>query len=130
MSRDPRELDWRKFQRISFSAPAADLAPWVSRYWIVSWEYATPYKQLIVPYPNVHLSFHADSAGVRGVSSGHVFQVLDGVGGVFGVAFRPGCFRPFLGRSVSSITDREIPAGEVFRGYPVSLEVPAVEDFL
>jgi AraC-like DNA-binding protein len=130
VSRDPRELAWRKFQRIEFVEPAPDLAMWVARYWIVAWEYERPYRQLVVPYPNVHLSFHKDSAGVHGVSSGHVFQVLDGVGGVFGIAFRPGCFRPFLGRAVASITDREIPMGEVFDGEPKALEVPAVEDFL
>jgi AraC-like DNA-binding protein len=130
MSRDPRELDWRKFQRIEFTDPAPDLAPWVSRYWTVEWEYERPYRQLVVPYPNVHVTFHRDSAAVHGVSSGHVFQELDGTGGVFGIAFRPGCFRPFLGRAVATITDTTIPVGDVFRGHPDRYEVPAVEDFL
>jgi AraC-like DNA-binding protein len=130
MSRDPRELDWRKFQRVEFAKPAADLEPWVSWYWMVSWEYETPYRQLIVPYPNVHLTFHDTGDELHGVSSGHVFKVLDGVDGVFGVAFRPGIFRPFLGKPVVSLTDRWVAATEVFQGRPVSLDVPAVEDFL
>ncbi|CAM3924258.1 helix-turn-helix domain-containing protein [Kibdelosporangium persicum] len=130
MRRDPRELAWRKFQSHEFAAPAPDLAPFVARYWMVEWDYEEPYRQLIVPYPNVHLTFHEDSATLNGVSSGHVFQVLDGRRSVFGVAFRPGMFRPFLGRSVSTITDRVIPASEVFHGLPAKYAVPEVEDFL
>jgi AraC-like DNA-binding protein len=130
LSRDPRELTWQKFQSHEYAAPAADLAPYVSRYWMVEWDYSTPYRQLIVPYPNVHLTFHAESANVNGVSSGHVFQVLDGQATVFGIAFRPGAFRPFLRRAVASITDRVIPAEEVFRDLPSTYEVPAVEEFL
>ncbi|SMC95348.1 AraC family transcriptional regulator [Kibdelosporangium aridum] len=130
MSRDPRELAWQKFQSHTFTEPAPDLAPYVARYWMVEWDYEEPYRQLIVPYPNVHLTFHTDSANLNGVSSGHVFQVLDGRKSVFGVAFRPGMFRPFLGRAVSTITDRVIPAAEVFTGMPVRYAVAEVEDFL
>ena len=130
MQRDPRELDWRKFQRHEYVAPAPDLAPFVARYWLVEWTYTRPYRQLIVPYPNVHLTLHGDSARLTGVSSGHVYQVLDGAGRVFGIAFRPGMFRSFLGRAVSTITDREFPAAEVFGGVPAKHAVSEVEDFL
>lgn len=130
VGRDERELDWRRHQTIEFVEPSPDLAMWVARYWIVEWAYDRPYRQLVVPYPNVHLSFRRDSASIHGVSSGHVFKELDGVNGVFGIAFRPGCFRPFLGYPVSAITDREIPVEDAFRGWPVKYEVPAVEDFL
>jgi AraC-like DNA-binding protein len=130
MSRDPRELDWRKFQRVEFTKPSADLEPWVSWYWTVSWTYETPYRQLIVPYPNVHLTFYRSRDELHGASSGHVYQVLDGTDGVFGVAFRPGIFRPFLGKPVVSLTDRWIAASEVFRGRPAEHSVAAVEDFL
>ena len=78
------------------------------------WSYAEPYRQLIVPYPNVHLAFADGGATVHGVSSGHRVKVLEGRGQVFGVAFRPGCFRPFLRSSVSGITDRSIDARGVF----------------
>jgi AraC-like DNA-binding protein len=130
VSRDPRELDWRKFQRIEFAEPSADLAGWVARYWIVEWDYERPYRQLTVPYPNVHLTFHEEFSRISGVSSGHVYLELEGHRRVFGVAFRPGAFRPFLGRAVSSITDKEIPVAEVFHGHPDAYEIPAVEDFL
>ena len=130
MNRDPRELAWRKFQSHEFAAPAPDLAPFVARYWMVEWDYDTPYRQLIVPYPNVHLTFHGHGATVNGVSSGHVHQVLDGRGSVFGVAFRPGTFRPWLGRAVATITDRVVPAGDVFAGAPETCAQPDVEAFL
>jgi AraC-like DNA-binding protein len=133
MPRDVRELAgaWTKFQRHTFSSPSPDLAPYVEYYWAVSWEYAEPYHQLIVPYPNVHLTFRHGGGTVNGVRSGHHVKLLAGADSVFGVAFRPGCFRPFLGRSVSSITDRAIDVGEVFPGdLPDPPETATVEGFL
>ncbi|WP_285775460.1 helix-turn-helix domain-containing protein [Microtetraspora sp. NBRC 13810] len=133
MPRDVRELGgaWTRFQRHAFPAPSPDLAPYVEHYWMVSWNYEEPYRQLIVPYPNVHLTFHDGAARVQGVCSGHQVRVLEGAGGVLGVRFRPGCFRPFLGAPVSSLTDRSVDAGEVFPGgVPEADDVPAVEDFL
>jgi AraC-like DNA-binding protein len=107
---------WTSFQRHRFLDPGADLTPFVAHYWAVTWDLRgqPPYRQLVVPYPDVHLSFVNGVARVRGVARGHVFRDLDGLGRVFGVAFRPGCFRPFLGSSVSGLTDRSVPASEVF----------------
>lgn len=133
MTRDARELGsaWTKFQRHAFPSPSPDLAGYVEHYWVVSWNYSEPYRQLIVPYPNVHLTFQNGGATVTGVSSGHQIRVLEGSNGVFGVAFRPGCFRPFLRASVSTITDRSIDAGEVFGpDLPVPPDVETVERFL
>ncbi len=133
MPRDARGLAgaWTKFQRLSFPSPSPDLAPYVERYWVVSWDYSEPYRQLVVPYPNVHLMFRDGGARVQGVCGGHRVRVLEGASGVFGVAFRPGCFRPFLGAPVSTITDRSIEARRVFPGdLPDPLDVTTVEDFL
>ncbi|MER7013357.1 helix-turn-helix domain-containing protein [Saccharopolyspora sp. NPDC000359] len=133
MSRDVREVcgAWQQHQRHSFLQPSPGLTRHVARYWAVSWEYAEPYRQLIVPYPNVHLTFQGGRALVTGVSSGHQFRVLSGRSGVLGVAFRPGCFRPFLGAAVSTITDRTIDAREVFGpALPSEPDVPAVERLL
>ncbi|MEJ7704830.1 MAG: helix-turn-helix domain-containing protein [Geodermatophilaceae bacterium] len=94
------------------------MAPFVSHYWFVAWDLLgqPPYRQLIVPEPNVHLSFVNDSpARVYGVTRGHVLRVLEGAGRVFGVAFRPGCFRSILQASVSTITDRSVGAQEFLR---------------
>ncbi len=133
MARDARELGsaWTKYQRHSFLSPAPDLASFVERYWVVAWNYRQPYRQLIVPYPSVQLSFQDGGATVHGVSSGRQVKILEGSNRVFGVAFRPGCFRPFLGTSVATITDRSIDAGEIFGiDLPEPPEVETVERFL
>jgi AraC-like DNA-binding protein len=134
MARDERELHgaWRRFQRHDFPQPSPDLAAYVDHYWVVSWSYARPYRQKIVPYPLVNLTIADDgTAVVSGVGSEHQVRVLAGDRTVFGVSFRPGCFRPFLGRSVSTITDRQLPAAEIFGpDLPREASVAAVEDFL
>ena len=118
MVRDARELRgaWTTFQRHWYGVPAADLAPYVSGYWAAEWDLRgqEPYRQKIVPYPTVQLTFRDGDALVRGPERGHVVRVLEGRSRVFGVTFRPGCFRPFLGTSVSTITGRALPASAVF----------------
>ncbi|WP_433721384.1 helix-turn-helix domain-containing protein [Actinoplanes sp. CA-051413] len=118
MVRDARELRgaWATFQRHWYGVPAADLSPFVAGYWAAEWDLCgqQPYQQKIVPYPNVQLTFRDGDAVVRGPERGHVVRVLEGRGRVFGVTFRPGCFRPFLGASVATITGRTLPAAAVF----------------
>jgi AraC-like DNA-binding protein len=131
MPRDSRELGgtWATFQDIGYAEPSAQLAPFVARYWSVAWDLRgqPPYRQLIVPYPNVHLTFMTGRpATVQGVPRGRVFKVLEGRGRVLGVAFRPGCFRPWLGRSVATITDRAMP--DLFDWLPGPGVVPAVAE--
>ncbi|MGW4944298.1 DUF6597 domain-containing transcriptional factor [Actinoplanes sp. NPDC004185] len=118
MVRDARELGgaWTTFQRHWYGVPAADLSPFVARFWAAEWDLRgqPPYQQKIVPYSNVQLTFRDGDAVVRGPERGHVVRVLEGRGRVFGVTFRPGCFRPFLGASVATITGRTLPATAVF----------------
>jgi AraC-like DNA-binding protein len=114
-----------------FATPSADLALYVERYWVVSWEYPQAYRQLIVPYPNVHLTFSGGSAVVQGVWTSHQIKVLEGQGSVFGVAFRPGCFRPYLGSPLSSISNRRVDARELFGpDLPDPVGKETVEQFL
>jgi AraC-like DNA-binding protein len=134
MVRDARELRgaWATFQRHWYGVPAADLAPYVSGYWAAEWDLRgqEPYRQKIVPYPTVQLTFRDGDVVVRGPERGHVVRVLEGRGRVFGVTFRPGCFRPFLGTSVSTITGRALPASAVFGpGLPAG-DQQEVEEFL
>ena len=131
--RDERELHgaWRRFQRHAFPQPSPDLAGYVDHYWIVSWSYAEPYRQKIVPYPQVHLTIADDgTAVVTGVASEHQVRVLDGDRTIFGVAFRPGGFRPFLRRSVATISDRQLPATEIFADIPAEASIESVEQML
>lgn len=94
--------------------PAPDLAPFVAGYWTVSWDYDTPYRQKIAPYPQVHLTVRPGTGPeVHGVARRHVVKVLQGEGRVVGAAFRPGAFRVFLEGPVSLLTDRTVPAESV-----------------
>jgi hypothetical protein len=51
---------------------------------------------------------------MHGLSRGPVVRVVEGAGRVFGVAFRPGCLRPFLKAPMSALTGRSVPAADVF----------------
>jgi len=134
MARDARELRgaWTSFQQHRYGEPAADLSPFVAGYWAAEWDLRgqEPYRQKIVPYPDVHLTFRDGDAVVRGPERRYVVRVLEGRGRVFGVRFRPGCFRPFLGAAVATITGRSLPAAAVFGpGLPQG-DQRAVEEFL
>ncbi len=96
--------------------PAPELAPVVAHHWIVSWDLRgqEPHEQHVLPYPSVNMTFTAGRCRIAGVPRGRFTEVLQGAGRVFGVRFRPGGFRPFLGAPVSSITDRFLPVDEVF----------------
>ena len=119
--RDPRELGghWRTAQRIGVHAPDADLAPWVERIWTASWDYAEPYRQKIVPLPQVHVSVIGEGAPrVVGPRSRHMVRVLEGRSSVVGAAFRPGVFRALAGGPVRALVDREHDAADVLGDGP------------
>ncbi|WP_433059146.1 helix-turn-helix domain-containing protein [Dactylosporangium sp. CS-033363] len=117
--RDPRELagSWSSFQSHGFLPPSPALGHLVARYWWARWDLTgqPAYEQLIIPYPNVHLTFSALSGPmVRGVNRGRVRRVLSGRDAVLGVAFRPGVFRRYLGAAMDTVTDRSLPASAIF----------------
>ena len=128
--RDPRELGgaWRTHQRHAFTPPSGAVAAYVAGYWTAEWTYHSPYQQKIVPYPQVQLTSRNGAAPqLHGVSTRHVRRLLEGRGRVIGAAFRPGMFRSILGRSVSTITDRILPASAatVLQSIPDSIADPA-----
>jgi AraC-like DNA-binding protein len=131
--RDRRELAgaWAAFQSHGFAAPAPALRSLVARYWWARWDLRgqPDYVQLIVPYPNVQLTFSTTGPPmIRGVSRGRVTRTLSGRAAVLGVAFRPGVFRRFLGAPVDSITDRSRPAEAIFGpGLPALTDPDAPE---
>ncbi|GAB0102103.1 helix-turn-helix domain-containing protein [Nocardia sp. JMUB6875] len=131
--RDSRELAgaWRRSQRHDRIAPSPDLAAYVDHFWTVEWHYETPYRQLIVPLPNVHLTFGDGGAVVNGVRTRYQTRVLAGDGQVIGVAFRPACFRPFLDAPLTTITDRELAASQCLPAAPPEAPtIAAIEDYL
>jgi AraC-like DNA-binding protein len=120
MDQAPRGvLDLRAGERrfdLEIRRPAADLAKLVEHYWMVRWDLRgrDPYPQHTLPHPSVHLVIEAGRSELVGVTTGRFTRVLEGRGRVFGIKFRPAGFRPFLGSSVAALTDRTVPAGEVF----------------
>lgn len=98
-------------------APSRALADLVQHYWIVRWDLRglPPQRRETLPHPNVHLVLDAVSGSrVHGVHTGRFTRELAGEGGVFGIKFRPGGFRPFLQKPVSILRDRSLPLGDLF----------------
>jgi AraC-like DNA-binding protein len=92
--------------------PAADdLADLVERHWLVSWDLPPGRRASVtlLPHPCVNLVFDRGLVAVAGVGSERFTYVYEGRGRVFGVKFRPGAFRPFLGGPVSALTDQTRP---------------------
>jgi AraC-like DNA-binding protein len=102
-------------------APPASLAYFVQNFWIVRWDLPPNASQRAetLPHPNVHLALEQHAGRIYGVLDGRFTRTLEGAGGVFGVKFRAGGFRPFLGRSVATLRNRYIAFEEVF-GAPAS----------
>ncbi|MYW03109.1 AraC family transcriptional regulator [Streptomyces sp. SID3343] len=96
--------------------PAPDIAPYVEYYWIVRWDRRgqSPYRQQVLSHPNVHLVFEEPHAAVYGIVRSVFTRELVGAGHVFGIRFRAGGFRPFLGGPVADLADRVVPAAELF----------------
>ena len=96
--------------------PPADLAGWIAHYWSIQWDLrgCPPYVAENLPHPNVHLICEGGSTRIAGVQTHKFSRVIEGAGGVFGVKFRPGGFRPFYRRPISTLADRSIRASRVF----------------
>jgi AraC-like DNA-binding protein len=79
---------------------------------MVSWDLRglDPYQPETLPHPNVHVVFEKGASQVHGVSTARFARLLEGQSRVFGIKFKPGGFRPILGKPLSTITNRSIPA--------------------
>ncbi len=109
-------------------APSPELAPFVQHFWYVQWDLrgAAPSTAETLPHPSSYLVFEHDlerptddpsvhsRAEIAGVTSGKFSRTMEGHGRVFGLKFQSGGLRPFLQSSVSMLTDRVVPAAEVF----------------
>jgi AraC-like DNA-binding protein len=104
--------------------PATPLNHFVQHYWIVRWDLRGHAPQLreTLPHPNVHLVFERARTRIFGVHTARYTRVLEGEGCVFGVKFRPGGLRPFLGRSVSTIANASVSLEELFGARACALE--------
>ena len=104
-------------------APSPALAGVVQHYWIVRWDLRGREPQVAetLPHPNVHLVIEPGRTYIHGIQTGRFVRTLEGHSGVFGVKFRPGGFRPFLRRSVSTLRNGSLPACDVFDAAATSL---------
>lgn len=102
--------------------PDEELAPFVEHYWTVEWDVEGVEVREVLPHPSVHLAVERGESRIVGIPRGRFTARLEGVGRVLGVKFRPGGFRPFLGRPVSELTGRRLPLSALLGG-----DAPAVE---
>lgn len=108
--------------------PADDLAPFVEHYWIVRWDLTgqPPFRQTILSYPNINLSFEQESnrafTGVYGIPTRAYTRTLQDRGLVLGVKFHPGGFHPFWPQPASRLTGRIEPVRDVLGFDPRELE--------
>jgi AraC-like DNA-binding protein len=95
--------------------PTAPVGEFVEHYWTVRWDLRglPPFTSENLPYPSVHLVLQDGSVHVQGVPTGKFQRTLQDLGMVFGVKFKPGGFRPFIGSPVAFLTDRTVPASNV-----------------
>jgi AraC-like DNA-binding protein len=104
--------------------PPADLAEWIEHFWSVSWDLpgCDPFLQQTLPHPNIHVVFEASRSGIAGVTTKRFSRTLEGESRVFGIKFRPGGFRPFLGKPAATLNDRVVPIESVFGSEGASWE--------
>jgi AraC-like DNA-binding protein len=96
-------------------APDPPLHRFVNRFWRTAWDLPEPFVQTIVTHPAANLVVQADgTATVTGVQRANDDRRLVGAGWALGVLFRPGGFRPFAGGSMRALTDRRVPASELW----------------
>ncbi|HET7843807.1 MAG TPA: helix-turn-helix domain-containing protein [Xanthomonadales bacterium] len=114
--------------------PSEALRGFVEHFWYIAWDLgdAPPYAAATLQHPSVHFVFEEGVSRVVGVMTKRFETVLRGRGRVFGVKFRPGGFRPWLGRAVATITDRRIDPADVFGPAVAPLEhaIAACDDEL
>jgi AraC-like DNA-binding protein len=92
--------------------PAPALTSLVERHWLVSWELppGRTGSVTLLPHPCVNLVLDGGMLLVAGVGLDRFTYPFRDAGRVFGVKFRPGAFRPFLGHPVADLTGTVLPA--------------------
>ncbi|RBP63616.1 AraC family transcriptional regulator [Brevibacterium sanguinis] len=124
--------------RYSSAEPAAELRPWVLRYWSVAWDLpeGERYLQTTLSEPSIHLTVergdlqraNTDGAGIwlTGPVTRERFDVaIFGTGGVIGVNFRLGGTRAFCDHRPAGIRDTTVPAA---RWFPDAAELAGLDD--
>ncbi|MEV5297513.1 helix-turn-helix domain-containing protein [Amycolatopsis methanolica] len=103
----------RRFELTRYP-PSPGVDRFVDRYWLVSWDLPDVHEQHILVHPVVNVAFDEGRGMVSGVQTQRFTRRLSGHGRALGVMFRPGGFRPFLGRPMATITDQVHPVADGF----------------
>lgn len=87
----------------------------LEHFWSVGWKVkpGRTVARSTLSHPCVHLVWESGAVRVVGVHTGRFTRVLSGEGHAFSAKFRPGAFRPLLGRSVATLTDRQLDFADV-----------------
>lgn len=87
-------------------APPAALAPFVDRFWRVTWSLGDgEHEQEILPHPCVNLSFQDGRFEVHGPGTRRFVAKLTGSGRVFGTKFTPAGFAAFARVPATELAD-------------------------
>lgn len=123
-----RPADAREHFSLDTWSPEAPLDRFVARFWKTAWALDEPFTQAIVGYPAVNLVVQADrSITVTGPQHHNDERRLEGNGWAFGARFRAGGFRPFVAVRAAELTDRRLPASELFGGAVAGLADAVVD---
>jgi AraC-like DNA-binding protein len=95
--------------------PAADLADYVDRHWIVRWDLGSsgPFTQEILPHPCVNIVSEPGLIAVWGIPTEVSPHRLEGQGTAVGTKFLPGAFCALAGGSARELNGRHVPLGAV-----------------
>lgn len=97
-------------------AAAEALSGIVFGHWAVSWSLppGVSKRSEVLTHPAVHLVVEPHGTLVYGVRRTLEVRILSGSGFAVGTRFRTGGFGPLIDRPVKALTDRTLPAAELF----------------
>lgn len=105
-----------QYYSLKMPAPRDELAHYVDHYWIMRWDVPsdTSFTAEIIPSPYINLTFMKQGASITGVTTGKYTYEVQGSGVIVGTKFHPGGYYALTGHTASEVTDKVIPAQEIF----------------
>lgn len=109
--------------------PSPAVARFVDRYWEVRWDLpdGDAHSQQVWPHPVVNVVVDGARAEAN-LTTALVTRTLEGRGRVLGTMFRPGGFRPLLGRPMHTFVDETRPLAEVVGDVAAAEWIDAARD--
>ncbi len=118
----------QEYTHFTTTPPPEVLAPYLERFWSVSWDLPSGhyFRQQIIPNPHVSL-VHYQTEGHPTLETGtyiegvvkKLFSIdLVGSGFIVGAKFHVGGFSAFTPQKMRTFTNNKLPAGDFLAGYP------------